>query len=176
MFYIYEIFNDITQRRYIGLTQNPQERWKAHMQLLKNHKHTAENIVADYIRYGEDRFSFRLLDIAKTKEEGLDKEAKYMRKYQTYSDEFGYNGLDSRWSRSGFSRKIKDSDLKRKIQSQGYKLRKIPYLLGVPYNVFAVKMNNQHLFTEKEWHKLNEYISISHSERRAKGYKRRDDK
>jgi hypothetical protein len=99
-----------------------------------------------------------------------------MRKYQTYSDEFGYNGLDSRWSRGGFPRKIKDSDLKRKIQSQGYKLRKIPYLLGIPYNVFAVKMNNQHLFTEKEWRKLNEYISISHSERRAKGYKRRDDK
>lgn len=165
MFYIYEIFNDVTQRRYIGVTKNPQKRFKSHLSFLRNHKHTAENIVSDYIKYGEEHFFFRLIDEAETKEEGLKKEKRYILKFQSYTPENGYNGNDPRWSKKHSPGAIKDSDLKRKIKKQGYKLCNIPCLLGISYSVFVSKMNNPDDFTNEELQKLNKYLEINQGER-----------
>lgn len=169
MYYIYEIYNDVTQRRYIGLTKNPRPRFHCHLTLLRNRKHTAENIVSDFVRYGESHFSFRLIDNAKTKSEGLSKEKRYILKFKSYVPEFGYNGNDQRWSKKHPIEAIKESDLKRKIVSQGYHLYKIPYLLGITYSVFVKKMNHPECFTGEELKKLNEWIEISEAERRKRG-------
>lgn len=169
MYYIYEIYNDVTQRRYIGLTKNPHSRFNSHLTLLRNHKHTAENIISDFIKYGESHFSFRLIDNAKTKQEGLDKEKSYILKFQSYVPEYGYNGNDQRWSRKHPVGAINDSDLKKRIISQGYYLYEIPHFLGITYSVFVTKMNNLECFTQEELKRLNERIEISKKERWKSG-------
>lgn len=165
MYYIYEIYNDVTQRRYIGLTCCPQKRFKCHLALLRNHTHTAENMVSDFIKYGEEHFSFRLIDNANSKEAGLIKERRYILTNQSYVPEYGYNGNDPRWRKSNCAKAIQDSDLKRKIQSQGYRLYNIPFLLGITYSVFVTKMNHPECFTNEELRKLNDWIEISQRER-----------
>lgn len=170
MYYIYEIFNDVTQRRYIGVTQNPQKRFYSHLILMRNHKHSAENVVSDYIKYGESHFSFRLIDSAETKEEGYAKEKKHILKNRSYVPEYGYNGKDSRWSKKHPVKAIRDSELKRRIVSQGYYLKDIHRVLGITHNSFVAKMNNPERFTEKELSTLNDYLELSHYERWQKWY------
>ena len=165
MYYIYEIYNDITQRRYIGLSSNPARRYQRHLTLLRNHTHTAENINKDFIRFGECHFSLRILDTANSKEEGLVKEKRYILRKQSYVPDYGYNGNDPRWNRKHPPKAIKDSELKRKIQMQGYYLTSIPYVLGITYSVFVAKMNHPECFTNSELEKLNEYLEINNVER-----------
>lgn len=62
-FYIYEIFNIVTQKRYIGMTQSIQRRCMAHLADIRARRHTAEGIVADYIKYGEESFQFKVIDL-----------------------------------------------------------------------------------------------------------------
>lgn len=96
MYYVYEIYNDITQKRYIGYTKDYKVRFQAHFYDLKNHTHTAEGINKDAIRYGLDHFVFRLLEITEDKFTALRLEREYMIKFKTYVPEFGYNGHDNK--------------------------------------------------------------------------------
>lgn len=159
MYYIYEIFNDVTNRKYIGLTKEPSKRFKSHLLDLKNHTHSAEGIIKDYIRYGKEHFFFRIIDTANSKEEGFKKERHYMLKKRSYVPEYGYNGNDPRWNRKHPVKPIKDSELKRMITDKGYKISKIPWLIGIPYPQFVTKMNHQGLFTVEEMEKINKLIN-----------------
>lgn len=165
MYYIYEIYNSVTQRKYIGLTYDPKSRFRQHLIQLKNGTHTAENIVADYVRHGQDSFSFRLIDTAKTREEGLNKEKRYILRLKTYVPEYGYNGNDNRFYHSKPIIKCKDSELTRKIKAQGYLLHNLYWKFGGSYNSFINKLNNPENFTEDELNKLIEYISVKAVER-----------
>lgn len=165
MYYIYEIYNDVTQRRYIGLTQYPNKRFQQHQILLHTKKHTAENIVADCIKYGEEHFSFRIIDTANSKSEGLMKENKHILMSKSYVPEFGYNGNDSRFRRPSKSVKCNDSELSRRIKKQGYYLRDVSWKLGLSYHIFIMKLNHPDLFTENELSNLNEYLKITKRER-----------
>lgn len=171
MYYIYEIYNDITQRRYIGLSANPIRRFRTHLVQLRNHTHTAENINKDYIQFGENHFFLKIVDMAKTKEEGLAKERRYILKYQSYVPDYGYNGNDPRWSRKHSPKAIKDSRLKQKIKMQGYELTSIPYVLGITYTVFVAKMNHPECFSKSELDKLSEYLEITNAERRNRFFR-----
>lgn len=159
-FYIYEIYNNVTQRKYIGVTQDPKTRFYSHLMKLRRGTHTAENIVADFVKYGEDSFSFKIIDLATSKEEGLSLESKYIYKFKTYVPEFGYNGNDYRFYRNKCSLKISSSEITQKIKTQGYKFREIAWMLGLRYRDFVFKLNHLETFTEEEYLKLIEIISI----------------
>lgn len=170
MYYIYEIYNNVTQRRYIGLTKSPQNRFAQHLVLLRNGKHTAENIVKDYVRYGENSFSFRIIDTANDKVEGAKKERDYILKFNSYVPDFGYNGNDNRFCRTRKAPKCADTELARKIKSQGYLLHDMPWKLNMTYYVFISKLNSDN-FTKEETEKIKDILSLKASDRKAIEYR-----
>lgn len=165
MYYIYEIYNLVTQKRYIGLTEYPQKRFYSHLTNLRKGKHTAENILKDYTKYGEDSFVFRLIDTANTKEEGLEKEGKYILKLETYVPEYGYNGNDRRFFYQRVSLKVPDTELTKKIRDMGYRYKDITRLLNLKYARFVEKVKHPETFTEDELTKLNEFLKITSKHR-----------
>ena len=171
MYYIYEIFNDVTQRRYIGQTKNLMVRHKTHMTMLKHGRHTAENMQADAVKYGVDHFFFLILDTAETSNGALKKERRYMEIFKTYHPDYGYNGYDSRFCPKRPHFKVAENSLTNKIKEQGYLLRDIKSLLHMDYNALVVKLNNPSLFTKNQSEKLNDYIEISKKERVEKWLK-----
>ena len=167
MYYIYEIYNQVTQRRYIGVTADLKKRFKGHLTNLRNATHTAENIVKDFVKYGEDSFVFRIVDMADTKEEGLNKERKYILKLKTYVPEYGYNGNDKRFFQKKFSRKAPDTELTREIHKKGYRYRDISLMLKLKYTYFIAKLNHPENFTEDEITKINDFLKITARQRWA---------
>lgn len=165
MYYIYEIYNLVTQRQYIGMTKNTKERFKAHLINLRNGKHTAENILKDYTKYGEESFVFRIIDTAMTKEEGLKKEGKYIFRLKTYVPEYGYNGNDRRFYRQHLNLKAPDIELTREIRKKGYKLKDISRELNMKYVHFISKLNHFENFTEEELCKISDFLEITAHQR-----------
>lgn len=165
MYYIYEIYNDVTQKKYIGVTKDFKKRVEVHMTNLRTKKHTAEGIIEDLVRYGISHFSFRIIDFADDKKEGLRKERRYIELFNTYVPEYGYNGNDSRYRKKHPVMKSPDNSLTRKIKKQGYLLHEVSWHIGISYRVFMVKLNNPNLFTDSELDALNKFIEISARDR-----------
>lgn len=95
MYYIYEIYNKVTGRKYIGMTQNHSYRYSQHMSQLKYGTHTEKVMQKDYVLYGEDSFDYRLLEIVEEKKLAHKREVHYMIINKTHSEEYGYNSQDT---------------------------------------------------------------------------------
>ena len=161
MYYIYEIYNDVTQKRYIGLSARPTRRFQRHLTQLRNHTHTAEGINKDFILFGEKHFFFRVIDTANTKEKGLSKERRYILNTRSYVSDYGYNGNDPRWNRKVPIKAIMDSELKRAIEAKRYRVTEMPWVLNMRYSEFVTKMNHQEMFTDEEIGILQDIIQNS---------------
>ena len=158
-FYVYEIVNKVTQRKYIGMTKRPKSRFYGHLSNMKRGLHSGENIVSDYIKYGRDSFYFRILETVSTRQEAYNLETKYIFKYQTYVPEFGYNGNDQRFTcNHSIPQKCSNTELGKRIHEQGYLLRDVSHLLNLSCRVFAAKVNNPECFTEAELKKIDEIL------------------
>lgn len=59
---IYAIEHKATHSAYIGMTVNLKTRWQDHRRLLRNNQHTNTELQADWNRYGEQSFDFRILE------------------------------------------------------------------------------------------------------------------
>lgn len=86
MYYIYEIRNLITNKRYIGRTKQPEIRRKRHFSELKNNKHHCYKLQKSYNEYGEENFKFKILELIDDKLEAEKVEHNYIN-----SDEELYN-------------------------------------------------------------------------------------
>lgn len=160
LFYIYEIVNDVTQKKYIGMTSRPSVRYIGHLSALRTGKHTGEGIVADYIKYGAKSFHYSILDTATTREEAAKKEEIYMRRYNTYVPEFGYNGKDPHFKTKYYNLpKCSDTELAQRINSMGYKLKDVAHYLGISCRMFANRVNHPEMFSEEDWEKIEEILS-----------------
>lgn len=164
-FYIYEIFNIVTQKRYIGMTQSIQRRCMAHLADIRARRHTAEGIVADYIKYGEESFQFKVIDFASTKDEAKAKEGKYMRKFNSYNPDFGYNGRDNRFLNNKHVPSCSHTELAKLISEQGYKLKDVAHHLNMNCREFSVRANNPALFTEQEVEQMNQLLKVHRRKR-----------
>lgn len=90
---IYAIKHNVTGRVYIGSTGKPiQDRYCAHIRLLRRGKHSSKLMQKDFIEYGEDYTVFELGTIPS--EEEREKEYEYMLKYNTGDRRYGYNQYD----------------------------------------------------------------------------------
>ena len=98
MAYIYSITNIINKKKYIGKTSqnDPQIRWKQHLQLARSKNNLNENNTAHTMpicraisKYGEINFKFEVLEEC-TEESVNEREEYYIRKYNT-ADGAGYN-------------------------------------------------------------------------------------
>lgn len=152
-YYIYEIFNDVTQKRYIGETVNYKKRFLQHRNYLKNGTHTAEGMMKDCIKYGIEHFNFRLIDTASSREKSHQKEKYYMNLYQTWNPEFGYNGRDPRFRRvPSIQRQIKleDNFFTRLMRKRGLCLHSLANYVDIEVDLLFDKMNNPKLFNIEE--------------------------
>lgn len=91
--YIYIIENKKNKKKYIGQTKDFKSRRRQHLNHLKNNSHSNCYLQEDFNKYGEDSFSFNILDIA---DDSLsDKmEIYYISIYETRNRENGYNIRD----------------------------------------------------------------------------------
>lgn len=86
---IYALVNLDNGKRYIGRTMYPRERITSHFSGIRNHNHPNKLINKDsYCKFG-----YEILETGLSLMEG-DKEKIYMMFYQTYDEDFGYNGND----------------------------------------------------------------------------------
>lgn len=90
---IYAIRCKSNNKLYIGRTTNLKQRVNNHFDNLKGNSHKILDLQEDFNKYGIDNFEVYLL------EENIDyterkKEYDYMREYNTFSKEYGYNQGD----------------------------------------------------------------------------------
>lgn len=89
---IYAIQNKVNKKIYIGRTQNAYQRLQSHLRNLRKGTHIIEDMQKDFDIYG-DVFEIFILE---TNIAPLDKltEYKYIKKYNSYIRECGYNYKD----------------------------------------------------------------------------------
>ena len=104
---------------YIGRTTNLKNRVEMHFRELKSGKHTNEEMLEDYKKYGREKFEAYLLEENVPFTERR-KEFKYMEQFGTYDKKYGYN--------------YKDASRRKK--------KEIDIIKGLPNNLFA-KSNNK---------------------------------
>lgn len=85
MFYIYEHVNVVNEKRYIGITNNPDRRWRNGGYDYKD----SPKFMNAIKKYGWDCFEHNILDVVKTKEEADEKEIFYISFFDSVKK--GYN-------------------------------------------------------------------------------------
>lgn len=135
MYYVYEIFNKVTGRKYIGMTFNHWKRYRAHMSCLKSGRHTERQFQKDYVLYGEDSFDYRILEVVDDKKTAHQREIHYMNINKTYLDDYGYNSQDVIFNKYQ-TKKVNESVncqnfFYQKIKETGLPLYKVAKIIGI---------------------------------------------
>ena len=87
---IYKITNTANGKFYIGSSVNIERRWNEHKRELKNNRHHSILLQRAFLKYGEDSFSFEIIE--NTDEKNLLKrEQYYLDKLKPYEKNIGYN-------------------------------------------------------------------------------------
>lgn len=89
---VYAIQHKITKKIYIGITSDLESRYKVHLSLLKNNKHSAPLMQKEYNKYG-GIYDVFILDEVRSYSDRY-KEYEWMRYYKTQDDRYGYNAQD----------------------------------------------------------------------------------
>lgn len=90
---IYALRCKTNGKLYIGRTTRLDERIKIHFQELKSGRHTNKLLLEDYKKYGRDNFEVYVLEKDIPYSERY-KEYEYMRAYNSFDKEYGYNNGD----------------------------------------------------------------------------------
>ncbi len=101
---VYVIANWATLKMYVGKSENVGHRLHLHKKLLKEHRHDKIELQKDWIKYGEEFFSFELLSQKKAGKSLEALEAKWLRLYGTCEPRNGYN-FGEGWTPDTESRK-----------------------------------------------------------------------
>lgn len=98
LYYIYVIECKGSNRRYVGRTRQPLLRKRLHINPLRKGNHSNEQMQNDFNLYGEDSFSFKVIDTCKEEiKVGAAKEKEWMERYKSYDINFGYNYKDPKF-------------------------------------------------------------------------------
>lgn len=89
---VYAIQHRVTKKIYIGLTKNLEERYWAHLSLLRKNKHHSKLMQEEYNEHGGEYDVFVLDEVTKYSERH--KEHEWMRRYKTQDKRYGYNYRD----------------------------------------------------------------------------------
>lgn len=87
---IYSITNILTNKRYIGYSNNIKRRFNDHKWALRCNKHDNDYLQKAWNKYGENGFIFEILEECIENELSV-KEDYWCRYYKTHNDLFGYN-------------------------------------------------------------------------------------
>ena len=92
---VYAIRHNVTNRVYIGSSYHVDKRFNEHLTALRSHRHSVEDMQADFDEYGDD-FTLTILDHIATIAD-KNKEYEWMQKNQSYIRGVGYNYNDRKW-------------------------------------------------------------------------------
>ncbi len=87
---IYQIVNNITQKRYIGYASSVRQRLKGHLHDLNNNKHPNDYLQKSWNKYGYNNFSLLIIQEC-SKEDLCLMEDYWVKILKTTDREFGYN-------------------------------------------------------------------------------------
>lgn len=118
---IYSITNLINNKKYIGSAINIYERLTQHYNELNKQKHFNKHLQQSWLKYGEDNFIFRIVEVCINIEYSdlLKKEDEYIKKYNTLDSNVGYN----KRLNSEFPILNRDSILKREAKVNKKKIK-----------------------------------------------------
>lgn len=96
---IYKIENLLNGKVYIGSSSNIYNRWIYHFRTLKDNKHYNYHLQQAFNKYGEHNFNFSVIEIIKNefddlnkyKKELISRETFYIKKYESFNKDKGYN-------------------------------------------------------------------------------------
>lgn len=91
---IYQIVNNISQKRYIGYATNLRTRWNGHLYDLIHNEHANDYLQNAWTKYGKENFIFSILQECK-KEDLCLYEDYWVKVLKTTDREFGYNLKDT---------------------------------------------------------------------------------
>ena len=86
--YVYEIRRINTDRRYIGSTISPVQRWQQHKSSLRKGSHHSVVLQAAWNKYGEEAFEFTILECVLSEHNMLDREQVYLDSKPRYNTSF----------------------------------------------------------------------------------------
>jgi group I intron endonuclease len=87
---VYKIKNKITNQYYIGVDSYYPKRLKQHQTSLRNNKHRNKHLQSSYNKYGNENFSFKLLESCISREIMLIKEIEYIKYFKSLKNGFNY--------------------------------------------------------------------------------------
>jgi hypothetical protein len=85
---IYEIINKINGKKYIGSSSNLNYRKNSHFRDLKNNKHHCKYLQNSYNKYGNENFTFNIIEIINYNEDKIILKDNLLTKEQFYIDKF----------------------------------------------------------------------------------------
>lgn len=117
---IYEIFNKVNGKRYVGQSTKLKRRLQKHLRELKHSRHSNKHLQAAFNKYGEDKFSFEPIEYCDV--EDLDsRENYYIGLFNSGDKEHGYNiRIDNKSNRG-----LKWTDEQRKKMQEA--INTVPY-------------------------------------------------
>lgn len=139
---IYKITNLINEKVYIGRTkQKLYQRWSSHKCYSKK-EHVTMNISKAIKKYGEENFTIVKIDTANSHEELILMEERYINKYTSYDNKFGYN-IERTDNGKKYFTKTKLLEHTKFVQSE--KMREISRINGLKGRGRKVSKDNKYI-------------------------------
>jgi group I intron endonuclease len=92
LFYCYKITNTVNSKVYIGITNNPKQRWAAHTKYKNKHEGSDRPLYRAINKYSSDNFRMDILSERNSWDEICEEEIKYIKQYNSFwTHKKGYN-------------------------------------------------------------------------------------
>jgi len=88
---VYLIRNEKNGKVYVGSSREIENRWNRHKLRLRRGTHGNEHLSGAWNKYGEDSFSFSILEVVDNPEELFLVEQRYIDKFDSMNRKHGYN-------------------------------------------------------------------------------------
>ena len=92
---VYVLKNTVTGKCYVGCTKTLKARIQGHKQQMRSGKHSVEQIIEDYKKYGEESFTCTVVG-KYDKPKALQMEAFYSAVLRSKDRQYGYNYKDKK--------------------------------------------------------------------------------
>jgi group I intron endonuclease len=97
--YLYEITNRVTQKKYVGVTVNPNMRFRMHRMDLDKGEHHNKHLQRAWEMYGGHSFDFDILNITRCEEDVCLDEMAYIHRYWPNCYNMAKGNPDTKYSR-----------------------------------------------------------------------------
>lgn len=88
---IYKITCLADQKVYIGLSSDIEKRFKTHLSKLRHNHHVNAHLQGAWNKYGENNFTFEILELCDNQDQLKSKEIEYISLYNSTNHKYGYN-------------------------------------------------------------------------------------